>query len=148
MTPGRGGAGSEGNESVTFAAYLAFAGGPRQPPNPLVSLSCSTPDYEGPNGLFLPEAHQLRWGPAPPALIDGFPGGKRPLGPPKIYFEKNFSMGWVAAGGPATLAGAYVILILMGGGWSGAFAGCPGGGSPPWQGPDRPKVGGPRVGRN
>ncbi len=46
------------------------------------------------------EAHELRWGAQPPTSIDGFPGGKRPFGPLKSDFEKNFSKGWVAARGP------------------------------------------------
>ncbi len=51
------------------------------------------------------ETHRTEVGEvSPPASIYGLPGGKKPLGSPKLSFEKNFSMGWSAAKGPPTKA--------------------------------------------
>ena len=41
--------------------------------------------------------HQLKWGAWPPTSIHGFPGRKKPCGPPESGFENNLSKGWVPA---------------------------------------------------
>ncbi len=61
----------------------------------------SKPEFGGPNGLFPPGNPSIRWGPSPPTSIDGFPGGKKPLGLPESAFEKNFSMGLGSCQGPS-----------------------------------------------
>ena len=43
-------------------------------------------DFWGPNGLFPPGSPSIEVGAKPPTSIDGFRGGKRPFGPPKIGF--------------------------------------------------------------
>jgi hypothetical protein len=50
----------------------------------------------------LRETHELRWGSKPPTSIHGFPGGKRPGGPPKSNVEKTSQ--WVGS-----LSGALLI---------------------------------------
>jgi hypothetical protein len=41
----------------------------------------------------------LRQAAEPPTSIDGFPGRKRPFGPPKSGLERNFSKRWIPARG-------------------------------------------------
>ena len=66
----------------------------------LIEKSFSKPYFGGPGGLFPPGNPALEVGGFAPTSIDGLPGRKRPFGPPKSSFEKNFSKGWVPARGP------------------------------------------------
>ncbi len=64
-------------------SYNGSNGKPWQPPNLL--RSCSR------NPMFPPDTHLMRCGAKPPSSIDGFPGGKRPLGHPQNQVRRAIS---------------------------------------------------------
>ncbi len=69
-------------------------------PNPLRSFF-QNPMFEVQTASSLRESQSTEVGGFAPHSLDGLSGGRGRLDHPKIGFENNFSMGWVAARGPS-----------------------------------------------
>ncbi len=92
-----------------MTTWLCSIEGPLAATQPFEKLF-SKPYFAGPNSFFPPGNPSFQV--APPTSNHGFPGGKRPFGPPKSGFDKTSQ--WVGSLPGALLLKAILLFFSLG----------------------------------